>query len=585
MPKSSFPSNTKIAEMLREVSAAYEAKGEDRFKVLAYDKAAASVEHATSLIKDTWDRGDLMDIPGIGKSIASHLDEYFKTGEVAHFERVKKGLPEGMFSLLKIPNIGSKTAHRLAKELKLDGNAIKALREACLAGRVQALDGFGEKSESELLKSIDELNRRSDRMLLSQAWALADDLIDQVKNIPGVVRADPLGSVRRRVSTVGDVDIAVACQNAPQVIQAFVKLPRVEKVLASGDVKASVLLTDGRQVDFYTQSPESYGSLLQHLTGSKLHNIRLRTYAMEKGLSISENGVKVKKDNSLKTFSSEEKLYKFLGMDYIPPELREDIGEIQAALEANLPQLVELKDIQGDLHVHSNWDSPSPLGDGFTPVEELLTWAQEHRYTYLGLADHSPRTTIHSVAEVKKILKGRRQLYEKAQEKSSVKVLIGIEIDIFADGSLSLPNELLADFDYVIASVHTAHGQSQDVMTKRVIGALKNPQIKILGHPTGRLLNEREGFELDWEQIFQVCVDQNKILEINSSPTRLDLPDEIVREAVKSGVKLVVNTDAHELAHLEDMKYGVAVARRGWGEERDVINTLGWEDLLKVLRS
>lgn len=585
MPKSSFPSNTQIAQLLREVSSAYEATGQDKFKSIAYSKAAISVERTQEALRNIWERGELEQLSGVGKSIAKHLDEYFRTGRVKHFEFVKKDLPEGMFELLRVPGIGGKTAHILATKLRLDGNAIVNLKKACLAGKVADLEGFGERSQEELLEGIEELGRRTDRMLLSSAWDLVDDLLEFVGKIQGVLQAEPLGSFRRRVTTIGDIDIAVSCKNALFVIEEFLKYPDIQKVLWRGDIKTSVLLKNGKQVDFYTQKPESYGSLLQHLTGSKQHNIKLRVYAMDRGWSISEHGVKIKKDNSLKEFATEEDLYSFLGVDYIPPELREGTVEITTALQHKLPNLVKLEDIKGDLHMHSNWDSPSPLGEGVTSPEEMLKWAEKQGYEYMGFADHSPRATSQPVVEIEKRVGERKKLYEKAQETTSVKVLIGMELDIFADGELSLPNSILKGFDYTVASIHTSLRQSKKVMTERIIGALKNPYVTILGHPTGRLLGSREGYELDWDQVFQVCLDYGKILEINAFPTRMDLPDELVYDAVARGVKLAINTDAHELGQLENMKFGVAVARRGWCEKKNIVNTKSYNELLKVIQT
>lgn len=570
-------SNAEVARLLREVAAAYEVKGADRFHIAAYNRAADSVEHATSEIKDLWDEGKLEEIPGIGKSIATYLDEYFRRGKVLHFKQVKKGLPLGMFKLSEVPGVGAKSAYKIAKSLRIE--SVSQLKKFCKAGKVAELEGFGAQSEREILKGIEELERRSDRLLLPIAWRVAEKVIKRLKNTPGVRRVDPMGSLRRMCSTVGDVDIAVATKKPTLAIDTFTSMPDVKRILVKGEVKASVILKSGYQVDLRAQDPASYGAQLQYFTGSKDHNIRLRKIANEKGLSLSEYGVrKVKSPKSkVKSFSTEEAFYKFLEMSWIPPELREDAGEIEAVQEGRLPRLVELKDIKGDLHVHCDFPMEESHDPGVSSMEEIIKEAQRFGYNYIGLSNHSPSVSRHTQERMRKLIKRKNEAISKLRSRyNGVKLLNVLEVDILANRELALGDEALKMLDFVIAAVHSNLRQSKEEMTKRILVALENPYVHALAHPTGRLLLEREGSEIDWEEVFKTCLENKKVLEINAFPKRLDLPDTLVREAVKRGVKLIINTDAHEVSQMDFMPYGVAVARRGWAEKSDIINTLSW---------
>ena len=578
-------SNSQIAHLLREVAAAYEVKGESLFRVRAYDKAADSIEHATSEIKDLWDDGRLQEIPGIGASIAQHLDECFRTGKVRHFEKVKEGLPKAMFFLIDISGIGAKTAYKLAKELRISGETpeevVRELKEKAKAGEVRKLEGFREKTEEEILKGISEWERKSGRMLLSVAWATAEKILREIKKDKRVKRADPLGSLRRCVPTVGDIDIAIASSDPKGSIDYFINLPGVRRVLAAGKKKASVIWEGGKQVDVRVQDEESYGALLQYFTGSKMHNIHLRKIANEMGYSLSEYGIrKLKGRAEAKSFRTEEEFYQFLGMDWIPPELREDAGEIEAAQKHKLPRLVEEGDIKGDLHTHTTWS------DGELSVEELVKKARDLGYRYIGITDHQPSIRTRGIEKVAEILKARKKEILTIDRKyKDIKVFNGVELDIYADKTLALPDRLLETFDYVICGVHTSFRQGKKEMTERLLAALANPYVKILAHPTGRLLGEREGYEVDWERIFKFCAAKSKFLEINSFPSRLDLPDDLVREAKNLGVKFTLGTDAHRKEQLLLLPFGLSVARRGWCKKSDILNTLPVGGLLKQLNT
>ena len=579
--------NKEVARLLKEVSAALEVKGGNRFKIAAYDRVATAIEHATSEVKDLWDDNKLQEIPGIGVNLSAYLDELFRKGKVAHFERIFRNLPPAMFEFLEIPGIGSKTAYKLCRELKIKEakTALPRLKEALKAGKIRLIEGFGEQSEKDILEGLESLKKRSERMLLPFAWELAQKVIEYLARGKIGVRIEPLGSLRRMAATVGDIDLAVATTQPKKAIERFVSFPEVKEVVVSGGNTARIIHHNGRQIDLKTMNPQAYGALLQHFTGSKQHNIHLREIAQKKGLSLSEYGIK--KGGKIKKYAAEETFYQALGMAWIPPELREDTGEIEAALKKELPQLVELKDIKGDLHVHSNFPIEPSHDEGADTFEVLLNKAQELGYEYLGLSEHNPSSSQHSSKQVIELLKRKKEEIDKLNysrvKKLSVYALNSLEIDIKPDGSLALPEKALKYLDFAIASIHSSFKMSRQEMTRRVLTSLAHPKIKILGHPTGRKIGEREGYELDWEKIFAFCLKNNKYLEINAWPNRLDLPDTLVREAVKIGVKMVINTDAHAVGQLDLMPYGVAVARRGWATKNDIINTMGYNELKKAL--
>lgn len=582
--------NQEVARLLRAVAAAYEVKGESQFRIRAYDNAADSVEHATMEIKDLWEEGRLQELPGIGSNIASHFQELFTSGRVKHFSRVFSDLPNAMFDLLEIPGIGPKTAYKLCRELKISSarDSVKRLSQAAKAGKIRLLEGFGEESEAAILKGVEEYQRRENRMLLPVAGQLAEEIVDYMRQEKAVLRIDPLGSLRRRVATVGDVDLAVATRDAPKVIEHFRKFPNADKILAAGENTARLIHRSGRQIDIKTQDPEKYGALLQHFTGSKNHNIHLREVALEKGFSLSEHGIKMK--GKLKDYPDEQQFYKALGMDWIPPELREDSGEIDSALSHRLPKLVEFKQIRGDLHIHTNYPWQSSHDAGSASMEEMIEKALNLGYEYVGVGDHNPSNSAYSqsqlISEVQKrsrLLEQIKYSFEKPGEKRKIIILNSLEVDILAAGDLALPGKALDILDYAVVSVHSSMRMSKSQMTKRIIRGLSHPKAKILGHPTGRLLGRREGYELDWDAVFKFAKEKNKLLEINAWPTRLDLPDTLVRAAIRAGVKLVVNTDSHALEHLELMRYGVDVARRGWASSDLIVNTMPFRKLKTIL--
>ena len=574
-----FISNREIAKLLREISAAYEAKGENRFKVIAYDNAATSVEHATSELKDLWEDGQFDTVPGLGQSIKKHLNELFRTGKVRHFAVVKKGLPPGMFSLLDIGGLGPKSAYKLAKELDL--KSPQDLEKAAKMGKIKNIPGFGEKSEREILIAISELKGKGSRYILTDAFPVSERVLEYLRGHKDCERAEPLGSLRRMVATVGDIDIAVASENPREIIAHFKKFRGIKRILDAGERKSSILLQNGMQVDLIVQATRAFGALLQHFTGSKNHNILLREYALKKGMSVSDYGIKIK--DKIKEFKTEEEFYKFLGMDYIVPELREDTGEIEAAISHNLPKVVDLKDIKGDIHLHSSYPIEPSHDLGTGTFEEIVKRAKELNYQYVGLSDHSPGYSTHTKEQIIKLIKKRKDKIEQLKSlHREIGLLNLLEIDILTGGDLSVPEEGLKLLDGAIAGIHSSHRQDKATITKRLLTAIDSPYVQVISHPTGRLLEQRESYEADWPKILEACQKTKTILEINAWPTRLDLPDTLVREAIKKGVKLIINSDAHATGQMDNMHFGVAVARRGWATKKDIVNTLSWVEFAKL---
>jgi len=568
--------------MLREIAAAYEIKGENWFRTRAYEAAADSIEHATSEVKDLWEEGRLDDLPGVGKNIAAYLDEYFRTGKVKHFEEVKKGLPPGMFAIFGLEGVGPKRAYRLAEELKV--RTVEDLHQAAREGRIEKLEGFGQRSQERILKAIESREQREERILLPIASSIAERLIEQIQRLPGVIRADPLGSLRRMVSTVGDIDIGIATTAPRAVVESFTSLPDVARVVGAGGAKATVVLKTGRQVDIRVHDPRSYGSLLQYFTGSKAHNIHTRKIANRRGFSLSEYGIKPYRGGKIVgdylPVETEEEFYRLLGLPWIPPELREDTGEIEAAQQGRLPKLVELGDIRGEVHVHTLHS------DGEETTADMIEEAIRLGRRYVGISDHAPSVATRGFTEAKaEILRRKREIEELRKRFSGrIEIFFGAEVNIDAQARMALPDELLKLYEYTIGAIHTSFDQSKEEITSRLLAALENPYVNLLGHPTGRLLGEREAYEADWERIFAAAEGFCKPLEINAYPSRLDLPDDLVRAARKRKIKFVIGTDAHRFEHYRNLRFGVAVARRGWCEREDILNTAAASDFVKLFK-
>lgn len=587
--------NIKVAKLLRDVAAVLSLKKSSSiFQIRAYENAADVIEHSTSEIKDFWEEKRLDEIPGIGKNLKEYLDELFKTGKVKHFNSLTKDLPKVFFDMLDIPGVGPKTALKI---VDLDVKNLDDLKKK-LESKELIKNGLPEKVASNILSSLLNMSSKSSRMLLPYAFSQSEKILDYLKKSKDIEMVETLGSLRRMVATIGDLDFAASSKNPKEAIEFFTNMPGIKKIINHGEDKATIMLSSGLQIDILICEPESFGALLQHFTGSKQHNIHLRTIAEKRGLSLSEYGVRrvknldprVKKKtkggivgfNNTKIIhcETEDELYKLLGMQTPPPEIREDIGEIEEALSHKLPKLVELIDLRGDFHTHSNFPMEPSHGPGVNSIPEVIEKAKSLGYEYIGLSDHCPSFANHSKEDLSKLLDKRtRYIEQQKSSNKSIRVLNGLEVDILLDGTLSLANSILENLDYCIAGIHSGHRMEKSKITQRILKALENPFIHILAHPTGRLLNERNSYDADWEEIFKFCARNNKILEINAYPNRLDLRDDLVREAKKSGVKFIINSDAHEVSQMDNLRFGVSVARRGWANKEDIVNSWEWTKL------
>ncbi|MBI2315401.1 DNA polymerase III [Candidatus Daviesbacteria bacterium] len=568
-------SNQQLAKILKNVAAAYTIKGVGNiFQIRAYENASSSIEHSTAEVEDLWQEGKLSQIPALGAKLQEYLNELFTTGKVKHFEKVEEGIPQIIFELLDIPGVGPKTAQSIASlGVKNLGELRKQIKTGELVDK-----GFSAKIAQKIMFGFHSLDQRDHRMLLPYAAAQADKILEYLKKNSAVIQVYPLGSLRRMVATIGDLDFAVSSNSSQEVVDYFCRIPGIVRVLDQGKNKATVVLKSGIQADLLVGQPDSFGALLQHFTGSKSHNIHLRTYAQQKGYSVSEYGIKKSQNNGIIRCETEEELYSLLGMQTPPPETREDTGEIEAAVEHKLPNLVKLEDIKGDLHLHSSYPISNPShGPGVDPVEVMVKKAISLGYSYVGISDHPPGFTSVSKEQITKWTEKRTKFIHSLHLRTkSIRVLNGLEIDILGDGSLSVPEEALAMLDYCIAGIHSGHHSLKEKITNRLIKALESPYVDIISHPSNRLINERESSVIDWETIFKLAAKNKKLLEINAYPNRLDLRDDLIRQALKFGVKFIINTDAHQVSQMDNMRFGVAVARRGWVTKKDIVNTWDW---------
>ena len=582
--------NLEISKLFRNVAAAYSIKDEKkfRFQIIAYQKAADTLEHLPTELQELHKEGKLSGFSGIGPSIQAHLEELFTTGKVKHFEDIFKDIPPAVFPLLDVPSFGPKKAYKLVSHFKLDNpeTVMNELVEIAKTGKIAPLEGFGEKSQSDILRAFDEYNRgktKTARMAMPYAVELGRKMIEYLEQSKYVLKASPLGSLRRRVSTVGDVDIAVASNHPEEVLNHFTAYPHKERIIERGEKTSSIIASSGKQIDLMVQPPEAFGSLLQHFTGSKAHNVHLREYALSKGLSLSEYGIRKKGDETKKLthYSTEEAFYKELGLQWVPPEIREDEGEIELALKHELPKLVELSDMKGDFHLHSSYPIEPSHDMGQNSMEDMIKKALSLKYHYLGFSEHNPSISKHTKKQVYEILSKRSNFIEhlRLKYKKSIHIFSLMETDILPNGDLALDDDALSLLDATIVSVHSTFSMDKKTMTKRVLKGLSHPKAKILAHPTGRLLNQRPGYELEWDEIFDFCKKNNKALEINSWPLRLDLPDKLVKEAKSQGIRFMIDTDSHATPQMDMMEYGVSVARRGWAEPRDILNALPYNEL------
>jgi|YelNatPaOPRAMG01_1025707.scaffolds.fasta_scaffold00123_59 DNA polymerase (family 10) len=567
--------NRLIADMFERIADVLEFKSELPFKVNAYRKAARVIGDLQEDIELVWREGRLDSIPGIGKGMREKIEEFLSTGRMSKYEEVMQGVPAGLLELLKIQNLGPKTLALAHRELGV--NNLDDLKRVIEDGSLAQLPGMGAKKVENIRKGLELFQTAQERISLGVALPIVEEVISLMKQRAGnqLGRIHPAGSLRRMRETVGDIDILAETDQGAEVVRTFVSLPIVERVLAAGDTKGSVIVQGGVQVDLRAVPSDSYGSALQYFTGSKAHNVHLRDIAKRRGLKISEYGIfDVARDEKLGG-RDEEEIYRVLGMEWIPPELREDRGEIEAALEKKLPRLVDLSDLKGDLHVHTRYS------DGAATLEQMAEAAKKLGYVYLGVCDHSRTAKYARGLEIETLLKQLEEIEKLNRELNGFRLLSGTEVDILADGSLDFPDEVLEKLDVVVASIHSGFKQN---VSERMIRAMENPHVDIIGHPTGRLISKREGYDVDVDKILDAAARTHTALEINAFYDRLDLSDLNARRAAEKGIMLAINTDSHHPEHLWMIRFGVGTARRAWLGPENVLNCLPLDQLLQWLK-
>jgi DNA polymerase (family 10) len=568
--------NRELAETFTLIADLLEIKGEIIYKTLAYRKAAESLSALDGDVNLYWKEGRLREIPGVGEAIAEKIDELLKTKKLGFLVKLKKEVPPGLAGWLKVPSLGPKKVGLIWKTLHI--TTLSQLEKAARAGKLRDLPGMGAKSEAAVLAGIESLARRSGRISLGRAYPLAIQIAQTLRKVEGVTAAEPAGSLRRMRYTVGDIDILVAAVRSGPVMDAFTRLPGVVRVLGRGEVKSSVEFGDGVRAQVWVHPPERFGTALQYATGSKDHNVALRELALKKGLSLSEHALTRTGGGEI-VCATEAEVYKALGLPWIPPELREDRGELEAARAGNLPRLIEAGDIVSELHTHTNWS------DGGLSVLEMAQAAARLGLKAIAITDHSYGLGVTGGPDIAAHKKQATEI-RKAQEKlgDSIAILHGSEVEIRADGTLDYPDDFLASLDLVIASLHVSLRQPREKITRRALNAIRNPHVDILGHPTGRLYPDREGADLDIDAVLKAAAETGCALEINAHPARLDLDDVIARRAKEMGIPIAVNTDAHHEADFGNLFFGLAAARRAWLTKADVINAWPVKKLVSWLK-
>ncbi len=568
--------NYEIAETFYGIADILEMLGV-AWKPIAYRRAARQLESLGKDVKDIYVVGGvdaIQEIPAIGEALAQKIAEYIETGKINEFETLKAKLPEGLARLLEIESIGPKRAAILYRKLKI--KSIDDLKKAIKENRIAKLAGFGPKSQQNIEAGLDMLQKGRERLTLGEVIPIAQEIIAILKKVPGVEQAMPAGSTRRWKETVGDLDILVISKNAARVMDVFTKMPSVQRVLAKGKTKSAVVLKNGLQADVRVLEKRSFGAALNYFTGNKDHNVALRRIAIGKGYKLSEYGLFDRKSERFVAGRTEEELYKKLGLSYIEPELRESRGELDAARMGALPNLVKLSDIRGDFHTHTQWS------DGVNTIEQMAGAAQALGYEHICISDHSKTTAVAHGLNIERLEKQIAEI-KKLQKNLKIKILIGSEVDILSNGELDFPDEVLKKLDVVICSVHSGFKSPQEKMTARIVAALQNKHLDILGHPTGRLINKRSPYEVDLKKVFDVAAQNKKIMEIDAHPARLDLKDEHILLAKQYGLKFAIDSDAHSTDQLKLLQFGVYTARRGWLEAKDVVNTYKFSNLKKFL--
>jgi DNA polymerase IV (family X) len=554
-----------------------ELHAENRFKIIAFSRAARAIESQKEDIVQVCREKRLQSIPGVGKAIAQKVEEYLRTGRIQSHQELLAQTPSGQAELLKISGLGPKTISMLHEKLNITN--LDDLEKAATEHRIRRLPRMGETREKNIQRSIERYKKRSQRILYSTAEPIVNEILAYLGGIAGLEHITAAGSFRRGKETVGDIDILATATRPEEVVARFVCMPMVEEVLAKGPTKASVIVQETIQVDLRIVEHRSYGTVLQYFTGSKDHNVRMRQLALGRGYSLSEYSLTRLADSQDLFYETEEDVYAALGLQYIPPEMREDNGEIEAALQGRLPSIVELKDLRGDLHVHSSWS------DGRASIQEMAEASRALGYEYIAICDHSPSIGIAGGLVPEKLEQKIEAVAAANEALEGITVLMGTEVDIKADGGLDYPDELLARCDVVVASVHMGQQQAERAITGRLISAIENKNVDIIGHPTGRIINQREPYGLDLQAVLEAAARTGTALEINAYPGRLDLNDINARAAKDMGVKMSINTDAHDPKMLLNMKYGVNVARRAWLEKKDLLNAMSLPELMDTLKS
>ena len=572
--------NSDIAEMFDRIADFLEIKGENVFRVRAYRNAALVVAGLGRSVTDmARDGKDFSQLPGIGKDLAVKIGEAVKTGKLAFLEKLESETPPGLIKMMAIQGLGPRRVKTLYEKLHIKD--IDGLKRAALAKRIRSLEGFGEKTEENILREIGRVKRTEGQMKLADAEQIGLPLVEYLKGAKGAKKIVIAGSFRRAKDVVRDLDILVTCDDSPGVMKRFVKYEDVDKVIARGETRSAVILRSGLQVDLRVVPEESYGAALCYFTGSQVHNIELRRIAKDKRLKLNEYGIfrmrRPKREERV-AGRTEEEVYDKLGLSYIEPELREDRGEIEASRAGRLPHLITLDDIKGDLHAHTN------LTDGHHTLEEMARAARDMGYVYIGITDHSKHVTVAHGLDDKAVLGRIAEIGRLNKKIKGITVLKGMEVDILEDGKLDLGDDVLKELDFTICSVHYKFNLSREEQTERIIRAMDNPYFNILAHPTGRLIHERDPYELDMERIILAAEERGCVLELNAHPMRLDLNDVDCKFAKESGAKIAISTDAHNMADLGYMRFGIKQARRGWLEPKDVVNTRSLPELRKALK-
>ncbi|WP_457594282.1 DNA polymerase/3'-5' exonuclease PolX [Hydrogenimonas sp.] len=568
-------SNSEIADLFNQMADLLQIKGENPFKVRAYRNAARTVQNLGKSLEDLHKKGmDLTKLPGIGADLSDAIEEILQTGKFSKLEKLKKELPQGLDKLLAIEGLGPKRIRQLYDAFGI--TSLEALAQKAESGEIYTLKGFGPKLVEKILKGVQLAKKAGHRFRFDVAKPFAEELKSYLSGFEGVMKVEVAGSYRRKKETVGDLDILVVAKNWESVTEWFVKYEKIKEVVSKGPTRSTVILRNDLQVDLRSVAGESYGSALHYFTGSKAHNIKIRKMAVERGWKINEYGVFDGKKRL--GGESEEQLYSLMGMEYIEPELREDRGEVEAAVEHRLPDLVRLGDIKGDLHTHSKWS------DGHATIEQMALAAKERGYSYLAVTDHSRHLTVAKGLDEKRIRKQWEEIDALNERLEGITVLKGIECDILEDGSMDLPDSVLKKLDVVLGAVHYKFNLSKKEQTRRVVKAMQNRYFNIFAHPTGRIIGHRNAYELDMSEIFAACKGEGVILEINAQPERLDLDDIYAKAAKEEGIRLAVSTDAHDTMSLDFMQYGLNQARRGWLQKSDLVNTLPLSALKKVLK-